>query len=85
MRFTADELKRLVAVLDAGNKSFANLARIAGLRPDTDFCGTDLSNVDFGTDDLSKFLFHRTILTGANFSRALGLQHEMFIGANRGR
>ena len=81
MRFTSDELKRLVAVLDADNKSFAVLAKIAGLCPNTDFCGTDLSNVDFGTDDLSAFLFHRTILTGANFSRALGLHREMFAGA----
>ncbi|WP_430244364.1 pentapeptide repeat-containing protein [Neorhizobium sp. DAR64861/K0K2] len=49
---------------------FAELVRISGMAPETDFRGIDLRDVDFGDADLSGFDFTDADLSGANLSRA---------------
>ena len=68
------------AILRARDADFATLARIAGLDPQRHFRGADLRNVDFGTDDLTRFDFRDADLSGADLSRARGLRSEMFVG-----
>lgn len=69
------------AVLRARDADFATLARIGGLDPSRHFRGSDLRNVDFGDDDLSKFDFREADFAGADLSRARGLKPGMFAGA----
>ena len=80
MRFSPEQLRSALAVLDAKDASFKKLTEIAGLRPDRDLCGADLRRVDFGDDDFSGFDFAGTDLAGANLSRARGLREDMFVG-----
>jgi uncharacterized protein YjbI with pentapeptide repeats len=67
MEISSPQLLVMLSVLDAETNSFAELARIAGLQPNCDFCGADLRNVNFGSDDLSEFEFRNTDLTGSRF------------------
>jgi WD40 repeat protein len=76
-----DELRSIIAVLDANTTRFVELARIAELRTDKDFCGIDLSDVNFGSDSLSGFNFSRSDVSGANFSQAKDLSTSMFLDA----
>jgi hypothetical protein len=59
------------AVVESSSESFDELVSIAGLSPEADFIGTDLSDVDFGTADLRGFVFRGANLDGANLSRTL--------------
>ena len=81
MKFTREELARAVAVLDANDRRFINLVRVAGLDPQCDLVGADLRRVDFGADDYSGFDFAHTDLGGARLERALGLRADMFFNA----
>lgn len=73
MKFSPDELRRIVAVLDAKIASFVELSKLAGLDPACDFRGANLRFVNFGEDDLSDFDFSEADLRGANLSAAKGL------------
>jgi len=75
MKFSPDELKHIVAVLDAKTQSFVELSKLAGLDPVTDFRGADLRFVNFGDDDLSEFDFRNADLRGADLSGARGLSN----------
>jgi Leucine-rich repeat (LRR) protein len=66
-------LRSMVTVLDTPENGFVALVRLAGLDPASDFRGAVLDGVDFGTDDLSNFDFSDADLTGADTSRATGL------------
>jgi hypothetical protein len=81
MEISSSLLSTMLNVLDAETNNFAELARVAGLQPNCDFCGADLHNVNFGTGDFSEFEFRNADLTGADLSHASGLRPSMFIGA----
>lgn len=74
-------LDALVAMAEEGKATFAEMARVAGLDPATDFVGADLSGVDFRDEDLAGFCFRGADLTGCDFRRATGLDDEAFEGA----
>ncbi len=82
MNFTRDEVAGIFKVLETNDRSFRNLVRVAGLRPDRDLVGADLRRVDFGADDFSGFDFAGTDIAGANLAGAHGLRAEMFVGAH---
>ncbi len=74
-------LDTLVTMAEEGRGTFAEMARVAGLDPATDFVGADLSGVDFLDEDLTGFRFCDADLTGCDFRRAAGLTDEAFDGA----
>ena len=87
MAFTEDELRRIVAVLDAtASTNVLRLAELAGLPPDRafrhailrgcDFRGLNLSGYDFSHAD-----FHDADIRGADFSAATGLDQAALDGA----
>src|SRR5438045_3108308 len=80
LRLSRDDLRTMVAVLDAPITSFVALAHVAGLDPARDFRGADLRGADFADDDLAGFDFSGADLTGAYLSRATGL-HGMITDA----
>ena len=77
----ARALDALVAMAQEGRDTFADMARVAGLDPATDFVGSDLSGVDFRDEDLAGFRFCEADLTGCDFRRSTGLTDEAFDGA----
>ncbi len=79
MKRLGNKLVRVAAVATAEVNSFVALARLAGLNPATAFRGADLRNVDFGTDNLAGFDFSFSLLQGANFSNATGLDLAHFL------
>ncbi|MGX4802072.1 tetratricopeptide repeat protein [Bradyrhizobium guangdongense] len=74
-------VRRISAVLQADTESFAMLTIIGGLDPAQSFRRADLSGVNFGTDNLSKFDFSYANLSGANLSNATGLHWSMLVNA----
>ena len=65
MNFSADERRRLRAVLDEASERFTDLVRASTLNPATAFRGADLCHVDLRNETLAGYDF-----TGADLSYA---------------
>jgi hypothetical protein len=73
MKLTREQRRVLRALLRHKSDDFADLAALTGLDPATDFEDADLSDVDFGTADISAFNFRNANLDGADLSQARGV------------
>lgn len=58
-------------VINAKSEIFSDLAYLADLDPATDFCGVDLSGVDFLESDLRDFRFDNSILDNCDFRKCV--------------
>jgi formylglycine-generating enzyme required for sulfatase activity len=76
-----DIAQKARAILRAKEADFLELAQIAQLDPARDFVGSDLSDVEFGNDDLSAFDFRRANIIGADLSRTRKLSFSRLDGA----
>jgi sulfatase modifying factor 1 len=78
MRLSRRQIATGNRLIGSKTDSFVELVKISGLDPKTEFIGSDLSGVDFGTDDIAGFVFSRADLRGADFTRARGLRDAKF-------
>lgn len=77
--FTQDELRRLLAVLDAPEEmGFVALARVGGVNPAKAFRSANLRDIDFGEDDIAGFNFSGAQLDGCDLSRVKNLAKAYF-------
>lgn len=76
-----DDAALLRALLDSPTDDFAELTRLMRLDPATSFRNGHFVGLDFGTADLTGFVFAGADLRGADFSKTRGIDPAGFAGA----